>query len=48
MECPRCGYFVDLEKPKWWRYEDKEKQKLDLRNAEGRGEKEEECKPYPE
>jgi len=41
LECPRCGFFVKLEKPKFWHYRDPEKQVWDLRNAEGRGEDEE-------
>ena len=38
LECPRCGYYVNLEKPKYWQYKDPDKKTLDLRNAEGRGE----------
>lgn len=54
LECPRCGYYVDLEKPKWWRYKDKEKQVVDLRNEEGKkghseeAEQDEECKSCSE
>ena len=41
LECPCCGYYVGLKQPKWWQYKNKEKQELDLRNIEGRGEQEE-------
>ena len=41
LECPRCGFYVRLEKPKFWHYKDPEKQIWDLRNSEGKGEDEE-------
>jgi len=41
LECPRCGFYVELEKPKFWHYKDPERQVWDLRNAEGKGESEE-------
>ena len=44
LKCIVCGYTADVVMPKKWRYKDKEKQVVDLRDAEGKGEQGQEKK----